>query len=85
MTSYKMRKMNGDKWEPPAKLFCTLCSCSMSNAEPMSPRGEFWHQNNGCKNSDLVFYLNSDGQPDDEAVKAKIQLFVRKKWRKYQK
>lgn len=51
MASYKMQKMNPYGREERRKLKCKKCGIIMSDIEPATGRGEFWHPNNGCVNS----------------------------------
>lgn len=89
MVSYKMRKMNGESWIPPSdrKMVCKHCLAFLNDSESFLTRGEFLHpERDDCNNSQKIFYLNSSGDDvSSEAAKAGIQMFVRKKWRKYQK
>lgn len=88
MTSYKMRKMNGQNWEPPRALFCEKCGTGFKDSEPFHSQGEFWHPTNPnkpCENSGKAFRMTPDGMDVDANAKmAKIKMFVRKRWRKYQ-
>lgn len=93
MTSYKMRKMNGENWQPPRQLFCEKCGTGFKDSDPLSLHGEFCHPANcflrpegkTCENQGKTFYMTKDGMDvNDEAKKAKIKIFVRKRWRKFQ-
>lgn len=93
MTSYKMGRMNREKrWLPEERhwwrdpLVCRRCGKLMRDAEPFSPRGEFYHQRRAgiaCPNDSKTFYLDRETQLPEEPNE--VSRFERKRIRRAEK
>ena len=90
MTSLKMGRMrrSGDPWreqEPYWRepLVCNRCGKLLSDFEPASPRGEFYHKPRPgitCQNDRKTFYLAPDTQLPE--LPKEVALFERKRVRR---
>ncbi len=55
MLTEKQQRQRAQERERYRHLLCTKCGAVMTDSEPMSPKGEFYHRDNGCTNGDRYF------------------------------
>lgn len=55
MLTEKQQRQRAQMREHYRQLLCTKCGSIMSDCEPGSGKGEFWHPKNNCANSNKIF------------------------------